>query len=525
MVRDRQRPALSLGPLAANSLPTIGNIVFVSLLAILALRFGSGLLLDADSGYHIRAGELILDTWTIPRLDPFSYHLPPLPWTAHEWLSEAIMAAVFRLFGLTGVVLFFAVLLAAIHWLLYRVLRAQSNDIILCVAVVLLAAATSSSHWLARPHIFSLALILIWYELLNRFQYRHERTLIYLPPIMLLWVNLHGGYIMGLVLLGIYLAGNLFDAVFAAPTMSANAKRKAGLLCGCAAATVLATLINPFGYKILIFPFELVADRLIMDNIKEFMSPDFHGRLPFKYMLLAAIAALALARTPLNLIECGLLTLTTYMALYSARHVSLFAIIAAPILLKAGESIVDRFATRWSEFYRSRNANLGAVDAELKGGLWPSAATLLIAGLALTGSLRYEFDETVHPVAAVEFLKREPIGGRMFNNDEFGDYLIYAAWPQYRVFIDGRNDMYRDTYNAPYYRISNALPGWREALEKFEIDWIFFNTHSVLAAALTGSSDWQPVYSDRTATIFVRNSPANRTLLDKYPGVTVHGRS
>jgi hypothetical protein len=263
---------------------------------------------------------------------------------------------------------------------------------------------------------------------------------------------------------------------------------------------------------------------LIMDNIKEFMSPDFHGQLPFKYMLLAAIAAVALARTPLNLIECGLLILTTYMALYSARHVSLFAIIAAPILLKASESIVDRFTARWSEFYRRRNANLNAVDAGLKGYLWPSLAIMSIMGLAWAGNLRYEFDETVHPVAAVEFLQREPIGGRMFNNDEFGDYLIYAAWPQYRVFIDGRNDMYRDAYNVPYYRISNALPGWREALEDFEIDWIFFNTHSVLAAALTGSSDWQPIYSDRIATIFVRTGGANRTLLEKYPGVTVHGR-
>ena len=139
---------------ASIMLPTIGNIIFIVLFFVLLFNSGNGLLGDGDSGYHIRTGELILREWRVPRFDPYSYHAPPLPWTAHEWLAEVIMAIIYRMSGLTGITLFFALLLALIHWLLYRILREQSDDIILCTTITLFAAAASSSHWLARPHVF-----------------------------------------------------------------------------------------------------------------------------------------------------------------------------------------------------------------------------------------------------------------------------------------------------------------------------------------------------------------------------------
>ncbi len=152
--------------------PSIGDIIFLSLLFVLAFSSGQGLLSDGDTGYHIRTGEIILQTWQLPSRDPYSFHYPPLPWTAHEWLSEIAMAIIFESLGLTGVVIFFAVLLALTHWLLYQSLRSRSNDILACAVVTLLATATSSSHWLARPHAFSLLLTVIWCHCLDRFQYQ-----------------------------------------------------------------------------------------------------------------------------------------------------------------------------------------------------------------------------------------------------------------------------------------------------------------------------------------------------------------
>jgi hypothetical protein len=144
--------------------------------------------------------------------------------------------------------------------------------------------------------------------------------------------------------------------------------------------------------------------------------------------------------------------------------------------------------------------------------------------LALGGRVKFQFDHKRFPVAAVEFLKREPISGNMFNNDEFGDYLIFAAWPSYRVFIDGRSDMYRERFISSYFTIANAQPGWRDELAKFDITWVIFDTGSPLTAALQGQNDWQPIYSDRIATIFVKKTQAHAALLTKYAGVSLARR-
>jgi hypothetical protein len=506
---------------ATTLLPTIGNMIFVALLFVLVFNSGNGLLGDGDTGYHIRTGELILKEWRIPALDPYSYHVPPLKWTAHEWLAEVIMAIIHSVSGLTGIVLFFSVLLTLIHWYLYRILREESKDIILCTIITLLAATTSSSHWLARPHVFSLFLTLLWYHLLNQFQYKDRRTLVYLPLIMLLWANLHAGFIMGLILLGIYLAGNAITACFGSPSEACHARQKLRPLAFCIAATALVSLINPIGYKLLVFPFHLTADQFVMDRVAEFLSPNFHEVLPFKYMFLAMLVSLALARSPLNSIQLGVLALLSYMALYSVRHVSLYAILVAPILLNSSKNIANYLPGSWLKAYHQRNANLATVEQNLSAWLWPSAAILLPCVLALTGQLHYEFNRKIFPVAAVNFLQRENISGNMFNNDEFGDYMIFSIWPKYRVFMDGRSDMYGEKYGSAYLKVANALPGWKEILAQYKIDWIIVETRSSLTSILIEQNDWQAIYSDQIATIFLKKNVANQSILTRYSDVKV----
>jgi len=507
-------------PVSALLLPSIGNMVFISVLFVLAFSSGQGLLGDGDTGYHIRTGELIAETWQIPKLDPYSFHNPPLKWTAHEWLSEVIMAAIYRITGLTGVVLFFAVLLAAIHWLLFQTLRRQSNDIFLCLIVTLLATSASSTHWLARPHAFSLLLTLIWCDLLDRFQYRGQRTLLYLPLLMLVWVNLHGGFIIGLTLLVLYFIGNSFYAVTGSAIRRSEHTRKAKMLAYVLVASLIVCLINPHGWEILLFPIRVTSDRFIMDRVTEFLSPNFHEVLPFKYMFLVVIVTVALSRKPLNLIEVSLLLLLSYMALYSARHVSLFAIVVAPILLRSLAALLHHLPEGPLKFYRERSANLLSIDQRVIGFMWPLVGMALITGLALSGSLQFGFSPEKFPVAAADFIKKERLSGNMFNNDEFGDYLIFAA-RDYKVFMDGRSDMYGEKYGSAYLRVANALPGWKGVLEKYHVTWVFFDTESPLTAALQEQRNWQAIYSDRVATIFVKNIPAHAALLQKYASVSL----
>lgn len=523
MITNEQSRRTGSGRFIYAALPTIGNIIFIAVLIVLAFSSGSGLLGDGDTGYHIRTGQVILQGLTIPDHDIFSYHSPPLSWTAHEWLSEVIMAGIYQVGGLTGVVVFFALLLAFTHWGLYHVLRKNSANIILCVLITLLATATSSTHWLARPHVFSLMLTLTWCHLLGRFQYQHQRVLFYLPPIMMFWVNLHGGFVIGLIVLSIHLTGNLLYS-FTQPPIRARLhiqKTKALLLCLIIA--TMACLINPHGYKILLFPFQTTSDRFLMDHVAEFLSPNFHEVLPFKYMLLTMVAILAISRQPVNLIEAGLLVLLSYMALYSVRHVSLFAIIAAPILLRLCEGVMTRFPSHVLGFFQDRNRRFTALEAKLGGYLWPCVTILSIIGLSLNGRLHYAFNDTAFPVAAVDFLKRANLPGKMFNNDEFGDYLIFAAWPEYRVFMDGRSDMYGKEYGGAYLRVANAQPGWKDVLKDYDINWVIFDTASSLTATLSEQTDWLPIYSDAVATIFIKNDNApqsNQTTYQKVPLAT-----
>jgi hypothetical protein len=517
MQRRRELPQLP-----SIIFPSIGNIIFVSTLAVLIFGIGNGLLYDGDTGYHIRAGEEILKDWRVPTRDIFSFHFPPLHWTAHEWLSEVIFAAVFNLSGLTGIVIFCSLLLALSHWLLFHMLSRMSANLLLVTSVTLLATATSSSHWLARPHVFSLLLTTVWYRMLDRFQNGSPIPLYFFPATMILWVNLHGGYFFALVLLALYFGGNLYSSMISPPQESKLYRQKAGTLAVYLLLAIAACGINPIGYEILLFPVKLTSDRFVMDRVVEFLSPNFHDPLPFKYMLLATIAAIALSRRRLNPTECALLALLTYMALYSARYMSLFAVIVAPLLLRTTEQMFEELPPRVGKFLETRNRNLASIDKTVLGHIWPIGAVLLVISLAAGGGLRFTFDEKRFPVAAVQFMTREPITGKMFNNDEFGDYIIFSAWPSYRVFADGRSDMYGEKLGGAYLHVANVQPGWQEILARHEITWVIFDTNSALTAALNANPEWQPIYTDKVATIFVKRVAAHHPLLARYPPVQIN---
>jgi hypothetical protein len=499
--------------------PSIADVLLVCIVAFLAFRAGMDLLADCDTGYHIRTGEYIIRTLSVPRYDIYSFITPPIPWTAHEWLSEVIMALVHKAFGLTGVVIFFAYVIALTYYLLFRIVRKTGGNILAEIIVILLAITASEIHWLARPHIFSLLLLVIWYTLLDEFQYRNKNYLYFLPLMMLLWVNLHGGFIIALVLTGIYLFDNLAKVFLLHGEEKRECRRKAGLLGVVFAACLLVSLVNPYGYHILLFPFRLTSNRFLMDNVVEFLSPNFHEAMPFKYLLYLMIGVFALSSRRLRFVELALVLLFSSMALYSARYIPLFAIIMTPILVRQLSPLLDESQGKIFAFFRKRAGRIDSVDAAARGYLWPFAAFALVAVLALIGTIRFHFDEKSKPVDAVRFLKKERIRGNMFNNDEFGDYIIYAASDMYKVFFDGRSDMYGVDRMKEYYKVTRLEEGWNDVLNKYNISVIIYDNGSALSRFLLGRDDWKLIYSDRVANIFVRNIPEYAGLIKKYSTV------
>jgi hypothetical protein len=503
---------------SAFFIPSIADILFVSLFFDLSFSAGKGLLADGDTGYHIRAGEIIVDTLSVPKYDMFSFLSPPLPWTAHEWLSEVIMALVHRASGLTGIVIFFAFLISSVYYLMFKILQTHNGNIFATVFIVLLVVASSQLHWLARPHVFSLFFMVIWYYLLDLYQYEDKNYLYWLPPLMLFWVNLHAGFMVGFILLGVYLFGNLVRIIFSVSDSGEVWKQKATILGLITSSCVIISLINPNGYHILTYPLNLTSSKFLMDNVQEFQSPNFHEFMPYTCLLFLTLAVIAFSGKALNTIEICLVLGFTYMSLYSVRYIPLFGIVVAPILLKQINAILENKTGRFMDFLRKRANNIAQVDRSAKGLLWSIIALSVVVLFVVKGRVEYGFDKEKKAVNAAEFLKKEHLSGNMFNNEEFGDYIIYSAYPQYKVFFDGRNDMYGPGRLKEYSDVIFLKPGWEKILEKYEIKWIIFNTDSTFSTFLLANNGWRLIYSDKVANIFVKNIPENKYLIDKYGG-------
>jgi len=257
-----------------------------------------------------------------------------------------------------------------------------------------------------------------------------------------------------------------------------------------------------------------------MDHVSEFLSPNFHTDLRFEYMLLLMIFVFGVSVLRLNAIEIMLVLVFTHMALYSARYIPLYAIILSPILGRQIDTLLHEFRERrLIKRILAISERTAKTDSMAKFNLWTITTVIVLTIMVFTGQLTYEFDKKKLPVDAVQFMQREKIAGNMFNNDEFGDYIIYAAWPQYRVFFDGRSDMYGKEKMKEYFRIMGIEKGWEEVLAKYKITWIIFNTKSPLSSFLIERDDWKLIYSDKVANIFVKNIPENQYLIEKYPDV------
>ena len=502
-------------------LPSLAQIAFLIVFIACFTGSGSFLLGDGDTGYHIRAGEIILKDLAVPRHDPFSFITPPLPWTAHEWLSEVVMAIVHNALGLPGIVFLFALLLSTTYWLLFRWIRSSKRNILVDLLILVLVLLSSRIHWLARPHVFSLLLIVLLYQILILHQEDRGNYLYAIPPMMLLWVNLHGGFIVGFLIMGIFLSGYFLGFLGSngeERSVSANKGKQLSLVC---AASVLAACVNPFGVHAFLFPFRLVSETYLMDHVQEFMSPNFHEIVPYRYLLLFLIGMLGISKTRLNLTELVLVLLFTSMSLYSGRYIPLCAIVYAPILSKHGDILIQQYGGKGSRLLQQRSGVYGGIDASAKGYAIPLVVLVFFAALAM-GKIPVRFTEKTAPTAAIDFLRANPLRGNMFNNDEIGDYVIYWLYPRYKVFFDGRSDMYGEPILKEYFKVVLIEPGWKDVLEKYDINYIFYYTDSVLVRHLLTDAGWKGIYSDNVSSIFLRNIPENAEAIARYnPGGTV----
>ncbi len=498
-------------------LPSTVDLVFLTLAFAVPLGFTSRLFAsDGDVGRHIRVGSDILASHTLFFRDQYSFTMAGQPFVPYEWLSEVLFAFAHQLGGLAAVAVLTGLVIALTYGVVVIYLRLSGVDPLLAMTVGFCSAAIGLLHWLARPHLFTPLGAIVTIILLER---TGRRALWLFLPLFVLWANLHGGFVYGLVLIGLYLAGDLVE-LFKSGTMrrssdSSDALARRGQTTWLersrvhGAALLLGTVgccVNPSGPALFRHVTAFLGDRLLVDRTLEYMSPDFHdpfGQM-FLIVLLGCVAAIALSSTRPSYPHLFVFIVNLAFALYSWRNIPLFAVTALPIVMLT----VDPWWRRLGLIKRPRTSIAkGERDSAPGLGAAVGAAVLVIVALnhgQFAGiSVASRFDSNHFPVAAVEAARASNVTGRLYNELIWGGYVLYA-WPEQRVFIDGQTDFYGDNTSRRYLQISELQDGWREALRDDDITVVLVPTSSLLARELVREPGWRTWYRDPTAVILTR---------------------
>ncbi|MGD0496803.1 MAG: hypothetical protein ABSC23_00035 [Bryobacteraceae bacterium] len=503
-------------------LPSLTDFAFLMPLLFLFFRMdgGKSLLGDADVGWHIRTGDWILANHRAPMRDLFSFSKPGQAWYAWEWLTDVLWSWLHAKGGLAALVLFSSLLLAFTFAMVFRLARRKANPVA-ALAVTMVAAAASSLHWLARPHLFTMLFAVIFYMLLERVRAGRGRLsgmrgLILLPAATILWTNLHGGFFVGILMVGTYAAGEALRAALSGdPGERRTAWRAARGYAWCAAACLAASLVNPYGYRLHQHVFQYLRDPFERQYIVEFLSLNFHhpAAIFFEILLLLGIAAAFWNVSRRSFIEPLLILFWAHVALLAARNIPLFAIVVAPPLAEAIAHWLDWLprsdAAGW---LRAASGRVNALTAELADTdsipRWHVVSALGFLALAALlfaphppAKFRSEFDPGAFPAAAVDALRADATA-RIFAYDQWGDYLIYRLYPRTRVLIDGRSDFYGAEFEKKVLSVENVKFDWQRTLNEFGIDTILLSPSAPLCGALKESSRWRLVYDDGVALVF-----------------------
>jgi hypothetical protein len=475
--------------------------IFTAYILSYAFFFAARPLTDPDFWFHLKTGEYIVTDRVVPRVDLFSFTNPGRAWVAHEWLSETLFYAIYSLLGLNGLIIIFAIIAVVALWIVFR--PTNVHPFIGGLAFLLSVWAVVPTIGV-RPRVFTLLLAAIYLALLCGYARSGKaRTIVWLVPLMIVWVNLHAGFLIGLVLIGLTMIGVFLDA-FAAGERLADSYPRIRTLILVFLACLVVVMLNPHGPRVYTFPFEIFSSPVQQELVSDWLSPNFHEAALFPLLLLIILAIAVMVLSPRRPRPSELLffAATLYATLKSSRHMAIFALIAGPLLAK--------YLQGWLTSTSFGKAFARAPTIALTGRTI-FVALVLVLPLALfvlklkTTVLAPPQQEVLGiPLHAVEYLRESKVTGNTFTDPNiWGDYLIWAT-PSNPVYIDGRIDMYGDSFVKEYTDITWGVADWRGPFERYAVRIAIVRAKSPLRRELTSASDWHQVFEDEMAVVFVK---------------------
>jgi hypothetical protein len=521
-------------------LPDLADIVFLLILQLVLFLKPDFVFGDGSTGWHLVSGNFILDQHAIPHTDLFSYTFPGKPWVAYEWLSDLLMAATVKLGGLNLLAVTVSSAIALLFALLYLQCRKNNCHFFLSVFLCVVGAIVSSVHWLARPVLFVFFGVYLFATTLESYwrgAISGRRMMITLALTMVVWVNTHPGFLIGLAMLSIYLGSAILQAIFGDPKRlfhhGAPSATEKAITLGLALLVLLATtLCNPYFFHLYSYIRDYLNTGAVLAATDEFTSPIFHGDLqPLCLELLFGIfmIGLAITRRPLSLPYFLLSLAFCHLSLSGKRNMPLVVIVLLPAIAQllsrtrfdpaTPEDTDARPAFPFRDQLTALLSKMRKLDGEFTENerlcnmhILPWAAFVILCVASISGGrlmgidvIHSTFDHEHKPtktLTAITDLKLDPKHG--FNLDNWGGYIRYEA--NIPVFIDDRADFYGEKFYFDYAHIVGVVPGWADVLKKYDINWVLFPKNSNLALALKENPNWKLAAEDNAACLYIRNT-------------------
>ena len=500
-------------------LPSMSDLIVMTTFIVLILA--DPMIKSFDLFWHLRTGELMLNG-IYPRTDLFSYTAFGNSWILHEWGSQVIFAWIYQKTGFAGLIVLKSLVYALLCGLAFKLMLTKNIHIFLSFGLALLLVPVTAVGLTVRPHMFTnLFLVILFWIYVSFREKGNQKILWVLPVLFCLWINLHGGFAIGFVFLGVCLGAELIDSAFKNPEDAAASQKLIQPLLTWSALSLGACFINPNTVKGVLYPLMYLGDQMESNLLQEWAAPSMQSDMFFFVLLLFIIAGLMFQKKKRPLYEIFLVLVFTVFAFSARRHIPVFAIVTIPIMANVWQAgITDlwhtmeintgagakKYLNRVALYVRTRAEDFSVMEKKLCFHLMPVCAILIMTGisLAVPDKLNIGLNEEKHPVEMVEHINAGNIHGNLFNQYRWGGFLLWAI-PDQKVFIDGRMDVYQKKISEPYKKIINLEPGWEALIHEYGIRHILVLKESRMALFLTHvSNDWVLEKETENACFFSR---------------------
>jgi hypothetical protein len=465
------------------------SAVLACSLAYMVFLFSRRNIADPDLWWHLRNAQYLFANGHLPVVDSYSYTAPGVPVLPFEWLAEIPYYLAFKWAGLPAVFVLVFVICTAIVLGIFRLSYLASYDVknafVATVGGAVLAAISIGARTLLFGWLYLVCLLLI----LEAARRDHWKWLWLVPPLFCLWINSHGSWPMGMVLFGVFIASGFLEGSWGHVDATRWSGPQLRRLLITAGASVAALFVNPFGYRVVLLPFQVMfAKGSGIGSIQEFTSVDFHtpwGKVAM-LLILGVLLVAVFSRERWRLDELAFIMLALYYALTYIRFIFLAGILAPPIFARRLKLM--------GSYNRNADRRLPNVIA------LAIVLCLFIVSVPRSSGFR---NPVKYPEGAITYMRSNGIHGRVFHEWVWGGYLIWHT-PELKVFIDGRGDPYgsNGVFKDYLAAVSNDNP--QAVLDKYQVEYVLMPADSPLARSLVSSPLWTVRYSDETSVLFHR---------------------